>query len=220
MSFSSDFSFSEELNKSYDSSNLIENDIVQEDCEEESIQYSEEKVTNKRRISKISLQMEELKNKKKITSELNDDISTDEYDIECDENSRETKQSVNSVNLYENIFSKFDIEFLFKFNKKEFIISIESDVFNLNENKVEDLIKNAIKKINEKNFSFKENKNTYIISLKDCEEDTDKEFYKDNYEITKNYSINYPYELLLNEIKDTKLNLNCKNSLNFMIRKI
>jgi len=220
MSFSSDFSFSEELNKSYDSSNLIENDIVQEDCEEESIQYSEEKITNKRRISKISLQMEELKNKKKITSELNDDISTDEYDIECDENSRETKQSVNSVNLYENIFSKFDIEFLFKFNKKEFIISIESDVFNLNENKVEDLIKNAIKKINEKNFSFKENKNTYIISLKDCEEDTDKEFYKDNYEITKNYSINYPYELLLNEIKDTKLNLNCKNSLNFMIRKI
>ena len=220
MSFSSDFSFSEELNKSYDSSNLIENDIVQEDCEEESIQYSEEKVTNKRRKSKISLQMEELKNKKKITSELNDDISTDEYDIECDENSRETKQSVNSVNLYENIFSKFDIEFLFKFNKKEFIISIESDVFNLNENKVEDLIKNAIKKINEKNFSFKENKNTYIISLKDCEEDTDKEFYKDNYEITKNYSINYPYELLLNEIKDTKLNLNCKNSLNFMIRKI
>ena len=220
MSFSSDFSFSEELNKSYDSSNLIENDIVQEDCEEESIQYSEEKITNKRRISKISLQMEELKNKKKITSELNDDISTDEYDIECDENSRETKQSVNSVNLYENIFSKFDIEFLFKFNKKEFIISIESDVFNLNENKVEDLIKNAIKKINEKKFSFKENKNTYIISLKDCEEDTDKEFYKDNYEITKNYSINYPYELLLNEIKDTKLNLNCKNSLNFMIRKI
>ena len=93
-------------------------------------------------------------------------------------------------------------------------------MFNLNENKVEDLIKNAIKKINEKNFTFKENKNTYIISLKDCEEDTDKEFYKDNYEISKNYCINYLYELLLNNIKDTKLNLNCKNSLNIMIRKI
>jgi hypothetical protein len=48
----------------------------------------------------------------------------------------------------------------------------------------------------------------------------DKEFYKDNYEISKNYFINYPYELLLNEIKDTKLNLNCKNLLNIMIRKI
>ena len=164
--------------------------------------------------------MEELKNNKKMTSEYDDDISTDEYDIECDENSRETKQSVNSVNSYENIFSKFDIKFPFKFNQKEFIISIESDVFNLNENKVEDLIKNAIKKINEKNFTFKENKNTYIISLKDCEEDTDKEFYKDNYEISKNHCINYLYELLLNEIKDTKLNLNCKNSLNIMIRKI
>ena len=163
--------------------------------------------------------MEELKNNKKMRSEYDDDISTDEYDIECDENSRETKQSVNSVNSYENIFSKFDIKFPFKFNQKEFIISIESDVFNLNENKVEDLIKNAIKKINEKNFTFKENKNTYIISLKDCEEDTDKEFYKDNYEISKNYCINYPYELLLNNIKDTKLNLNCKNSLNIMIRK-
>ena len=220
MSFSSDFSFYEELNKSYDSSNLIESDIEKEECEEESIQNSEKKITNKRRVSKISLLMEELKNNKKMTSEYDDDISTDEYDIECDENSRETKQSVNSVNSYENIFSKFDIKFPFKFNQKEFIISIESDVFNLNENKVEDLIKNAIKKINEKNFTFKENKNTYIISLKDCEEDTDKEFYKDNYEISKNYFINYPYELLLNNIKDTKLNLNCKNSLNIMIRKI
>ena len=160
--------------------------------------------------------MEELKNNNKITSEYFDDISTDEYDIECDENSRQSKQSVNSVNSYENIFSKFDIKFPFKFNKKEFIISIESDVFNLNEKRVEDLIKNEIKKINDKNFSFKENKSTYIVSLKDCEEDTDKEFYKDNYEISKNY----PYESLLNEIKDTKLNLSCKNSLNIMIRKI
>ena len=220
MSFSSDFSFYEELNKSYDSSNLIESDNEKEDCEEESIQYSEEKITNKRRVSKISLQMEELKNKKKLASEFDDDISTDEYDIECGENSRQSKQSVNSINSCENIFSKFDIKFPFKFNKKEYIISTESDVFNLNENRVEDLIKNVIKKINEKNITFKENKDTYIISLKDCEEDTDKEFYKDNYEIIENYSTNYPHEVLLNEIKDSKINLNCKNSLNIMIRKI
>ena len=66
MSFSSDFSFYEELNKSYDSSNLIESDIEKEECEEESIQNSENKITNKRRVSKISLLMEELKNNKKM----------------------------------------------------------------------------------------------------------------------------------------------------------
>ena len=165
MSFSSDFSFYEELNKSYDSSNLIESDIEKEECEEESIQNSEIKITNKRRVSKISLLMEELKNNKKMTSEYDDDISTDEYDIECDENSRETKQSVNSVNSYENIFSKFDIKFPFKFNQKEFIISIESDLLELNKNTTEDLIKNIIKKINGKNIFLRENKYTYIISL-------------------------------------------------------
>ena len=220
MSFSSDFSFYEELNKSYDSSNLIESDIEKEECEEESIQNSEKKITNKRRVSKISLLMEELKNNKKMRSEFDDDISTDEYDIECDENSRETKQSVNSVNSYENIFSKFDIKFPFKFNQKEFIISIESDLLELNKNTTEDLIKNIIKKINGKNIFFRENKYTYIISLKDCEEEMDKEFYKDNYELIQNSCIKYPYESLLNEIKDNKFNLSCKNSLNIMIRKI
>ena len=220
MSFSSDLSFYEELNKSYDSSNLFGSDIEKEEREEESFPYSAEKILNKKRISKISLQMEELKNKKKMISEFDDDISTDGYDLDFEESSRQSKQSVNSINSYENIFSKFDIKFPFYFNKKEFIINIESDVFNLNEKRVEDLIKNVIKKINEKNITFQENKDTYIISLKDCEEDTDKEFYKDNYELKNNYCINYPHMSLLNEIKETTLNLSCKNSLNIMIRKI
>jgi len=220
MSFSSDLSFYEELNKSYDSSNLFGSDIEKKEREEESFPYSAEKILNKKRISKISLQMEELKNKKKMISEFDDDISTDGYDLDFQESSRQSKESVNSINSYENIFSKFDIEFPFYFNKKEFIISIESDVFNLNEERVEGLIKNVIKKINEKNITFQENKDTYIISLKDCEEDTDKEFYKDNYELKNNYCINYPHMSLLNEIKETTLNLNCKNSLNIMIRKI
>ena len=219
MSFSSDLSFSEELNKSLDSSNIIRTLIEKEEGEEESILYTEEKPVNKRRISKISLQMEELKNKKNIQSEL-DDISTDECDVDFEENSIQNKQSVNSINQNENIFGKFEINFPFKFNQKEFIISIESDLLELNKNTTEDLIKNIIKKINGKNIFFRENKYTYIISLKDCEEEMDKEFYKDNYELIQNSCIKYPYETLLNEIKDNKFNLSCKNSLNIMIRKI
>ena len=210
MSFSSDLSFSEELNKSLDSSNIIRTLIEKEEGEEESILYTEEKPVNKRRISKISLQMQ---------SEL-DDISTDEYDVDFEENSIQSKQSVNSINQNENIFGKFEINFPFKFNQKEFIISIESDLLELNKNTTEDLIKNIIKKINGKNIFFRENKYTYIISLKDCEEEMDKEFYKDNYELIQNSCIKYPYESLLNEIKDNKFNLSCKNSLNIMIRKI
>jgi hypothetical protein len=219
MSFSSDLSFSEELNKSLDSLNIIRTLIEKEEGEEESILYSEEKPVNKRRISKISLQMEELKNKKNIQSEL-DDISTDEYDVDFEENSIQNKQNVNSINQNENIFGKFEINFPFKFNQKEFIISIESDLLELNKNTTEDLIKNIIKKINGKNIFFRENKYTYIISLKDCEEEMDKEFYKDNYELIQNSCIKYPYELLLNKIKENKFNLSCKNSLNIMIRKI
>ena len=219
MSFSSDLSFSEELNKSLDSSNIIRTLIEKEEGEEESILYTEEKPVNKRRISKISLQMEELKNKRNMQSEL-DDISTDECDVDFEENSIQNKQSVNSINQNENIFGKFEINFPFKFNQKESIISIESDLLELNKNTTEDLIKNIIKKINGKNIFFRENKYTYIISLKDCEEEMDKEFYKDNYELIQNSYIKYPYESLLNEIKDNKFNLSCKNSLNIMIRKI
>lgn len=219
MSVNSSLSLSEELNQSLDSSNL---DSSFNEKEEEFNKANKEKTLKKRKISKISLQMEELKQKRKTIKEM-DDVSTEEYDFDLDENSRCSKSSLRSNesnNKKENIFSKFDIYFSFKFNQKEFIISIESDVFNVNQNNIEDLVKNTIKKINEKNIFFQDNKINYILSLKDCEEDSKEDFYQDNYELISydKQITNYPFDLILNEVKTKKLNLLCKNMLNIMIR--
>lgn len=219
MSVNSSLSLSDELNQSLDSSNM---DLSFNEREEEFNNKKQNKTLKKRKISKISLQMEELKQKIKTIKEF-DDYSTDENDFYLDENSRCSKSSLKSNESNakkENVFNKFDIFFSFKFNQKDFIISLESDVFNLNQNNIEDLVKNTIKKINEKNIFFQDNKINYILSLKDCEEDSNEDFYKDNYELIS-YSkkiINYPFDLLLNEVKNQKINLICKNTLNIMIR--
>lgn len=219
MSVNSSLSLSDELNQSLDSSNL---DMSFNEREEEFNNKKQNKILKKRKISKISLQMEELKQKIKTIKEL-EDYSTDENDFYLDESSRCSKSSLKSNESNtkkENVFNKFDIFFSFKFNQKDFIISIESDVFNLNQNNIEDLVKNTIKKINEKNIFFQDNKINYILSLKDCEEDSNEDFYKDNYELISydKKIINYPFDLILNEVKNQKINLICKNTLNIMIR--
>jgi len=215
MSFNADNSLSEELNKSLDSSNFNDSFIQKE---EKNSFIQEEKPLKKRRISKLSLKLEELKNKTNQIEENDIDISTDDFDIDLDETRQSSTISENKSN--ENIYSKFEIFFSFLFNNKEFLVSIESDVFNLNKNNVQDLVKNIIYKINEKNIIFQHKKNKYIISLKDCD---DPDFYKDNYELrnyeTKEFS-KYPFDLSLNDIKDTKLFFVCKNCLNIMIRKL
>ena len=99
-------------------------------------------------------------------------------------------------------------------------MSIESDVFNIYENNVQDLIKNIINKINEKNIIIQKDKIKYILSLKDSD-DTD--FINSNYELrtyNKNECIVYPFDLLLIDIKVTKINFVSKNYLNMMIRKL
>jgi len=214
MIFNADNSLSEEFNKSFDSSNFNDSFIQKE---EKNSFIQEEKPQKKRRISKLSLKLEELKNKTNQIEENDIDISTDDFEIDLDETRRSSITSENKSN--ENIYSKFEIYFSFLFNNKEFLVSIESDVFNLNENNVQDLIKNIIYKINEKNIIFQHKKVKYIISLKDCE---DPDFYKDNYELrnyeTKDFS-KYPFDLPLSDIKDTKLYFVSKNCLNLMIRK-
>ena len=214
MIFNADNSLSEEFNKSFDSSNFNDSFIQKE---EKNSFIQEEKPQKKRRISKLSLKLEELKNKTNQIEENDIDISTDDFEIDLDETRQSSITSENK--RYENIYSKFEIYFSFLFNNKEFLVSIESDVFNLNENNVQDLIKNIIYKINEKNIIFQHKKVKYIISLKDCE---DPDFYKDNYELrnyeTKDFS-KYPFDLPLSDIKDTKLYFVSKNYLNLMIRK-
>ena len=152
------------MNKSYDSSNFNDSLIEKE---ERSSYLTEEKNRNEKRISKISLQMEEMKNKINQMKENELDISTDDIDIDLDANEEQKfyKTSIKSLeNLRnENVFSKFDIIFSFIFDKQEFLISIESDVFNVNKNSVQDLIKNIINKINEKKIIFQHKKNKYIL---------------------------------------------------------
>ena len=215
MSASTNNSLSEEMNKSYDSSNFSDSVIEKE---VKALYYNEEKKQKKRKISKISLKLEELKNKINPIEENNLDLSEDDLDIDLNENV--DNYLTLEKTRKENIFSTFIINFSFVFNKKEFLITIESDVFNINQKNVRDLIKNTINKINEKNIIFQYNKIKYIISLKDNE---DSDFYKTNYEL-RAYDINnfsvYPFDLSLSDIKETKLNFVSKNCLNIMIRKL
>ena len=231
MSVNSSLSLSQEINKSYDSSNLNFSFNEKEEKEGDYSFCSEEK----KRISKISLHLEEIKQIKEIINENQniEDISTDEYEHEFDleDNKRHNILPVkSSVNIRtQKSFSKFEIYFSFTFNKNEILISIESDVFNLNKNTIQNLTEDIIKKINNKKFVFKLNKINYILSLKDCEEESDEDFYSENYELIDydkkksciNYNfIKYPSDLLLKDIQNSKLSLICKNPLNIMIREM
>ena len=210
-------SFSEELNKSYDSSNLAY-DINEKEVK--SSYLPEEKTTKKRKISKISLKLEEMKDKISSQNEKEFEASTDDIDADFEFDEIPLLSKSAEYLKKENIFYKYNIYFSFLFDKKEFLVSIESDVFNIYENNVQDLIKNIINKINEKNIIIQNNKINYILSLKDSDE---KDFYKNNYELRtykKDEYIIYSSDLLLSEIKETKLNFVTKNYLNIMIRKI
>ena len=209
-------SFSEELNKSYDSSDLAYSITEKED---KSSNFQEEKIPKKRKISKISLKLEEMKDKINSINENELDASTEDIDVDLDFDEIPLFFRTYEYLKKENIFSKFNIYFSFLFDKKEFIIQIESDIFNINENNVQDLIKNIIYKINDKNIIIQNDKINYIISLKDSDE---QDFYKNNYELRtykENDYIVYPPDLLLNDIEAKKLNLVSKNYLNIMIRK-
>jgi len=210
-------SLSEELNKSYDSSNLAY-DITEK--EEKSSSLPEEKTPKKRKISKISLKLEEMKEKISSLNEKEFEVSTDDIDADLEFYEIPLLSKSTEYLKKENIFYKYNIYFSFLFDKKEFSVSIESDVFNIYENNVQDLIKNIIYKINEKNIIIQNDKMNYILSLKDSDE---KDFYKNNYELRtykKDEYIIYSSDLLLSEIKETKLNFVTKNYLNIMIRKI
>ena len=210
-------SFSEELNKSYDSSDLAYSITEKED---KSSNFPEEKIPKKRKISKISLKLEEMKEKISSLTGKEFEASTDDIDADLEFDEIPLLSKSTEYLKKENIFYKYNIYFSFLFDKKEFSVSIESDVFNIYKNNVQDLIKNIINKINEKNIIIQNNKINYILSLKDSDE---QDFYKNSYEL-RNYKndeyIIYSSDLLLSEIKETKLNFVTKNYLNIMIRKI
>ena len=128
-----------------------------------------------------------------------------------------------------NEIKKLNIYFYFAFNKnKKYIIHICSESFNANNFHVYELIEYIIHEINNSNISIKYNNNDYFISLKDIEENDEKEkfeFYSNNYEIksydflTKNNTHNYCSTSLLNSINEENIILLSKNLLNIMIMK-
>ena len=135
-----------------------------------------------------------------------------------------------SSETFQDKYAKFDVFFNFTIQKKEFVFQIKSDLFNLNRQYSYELIKNIVKKINEKNITINHNNTNYIVSLKDCddsEEENDMNFYSRNYELkpvnkinftSKKESENYSPESLLKNIDNKKISFIVKNSFNIMFR--
>ena len=171
--------------------------------------------------------MDKLKDNEDYFKGINEEKEFDEFEKELDSNSKD----LNLDKKDENNFVKFDAYFYFKINEEnEFIFPIQSDLFNIDEQYVHELIKNTVKKINEKNIIINYDNNKYIISLKDCEENKEgnnKDFYIKNYEFkpcNKNNffpdveSENFPSDILLKNIDSKKINFMVKSPLNIMIR--
>ena len=170
--------------------------------------------------------MEELENKRKKSTdylkEINEEISLDDFENQLNE--------MRSSETFQDKFAKFDVFFNFTIQKKEFVFQIKSDLFNLNRQYSYELIKNIVKKINEKNITINHNNTNYIVSLKDCddsEEENDMNFYSRNYELkpvnkinftSKKESENYSPESLLKNIDNKKISFIVKNSFNIMFR--
>ena len=179
-----------------------------------------------RKKSKISLKLDELKNKSEdddYFKELNDGNEFDEFENEFDSNSKRLNLAKNNEDKY----AKYNVYFYFKLDgNKEYIFQIQSDIFNKSKQYVHELIKNIIKKINEKNITINFNNVDYIVSLKDTE-DEDVDFYIKNYELKpckkknfkpKNDCPSFSSNSLLENFDNKLISFISKNSLNVMIR--
>ena len=179
-----------------------------------------------RKKSKISLKLDELKNKSEdddYFKELNDGNEFDEFENEFDSNSKRLNLAKNNEDKY----AKYNVYFYFKLDgNKEYIFQIQSDIFNKSKQYVHELIKNIIKKINEKNITINFNNVDYIVSLKDTE-DEDVDFYIKNYQLKpckkknfkpKNDCPSFSSNSLLENFDNKLISFISKNSLNVMIR--
>ena len=170
--------------------------------------------------------MEELENKRKESTdylnEINEEISLDDFKNELND--------MRPSETFQDKFSKFDVFFNFTIQKKEFVFQIKSDLFNLNRQYSYELIKNIVKKINEKNITINHNNTNYIVSLKDfddSEEENNMDLYSRNYELKPINKINftsikesenYSSDSLLKNIDNKKISFVVKNSFNIMLR--
>ena len=185
------------------------------------ISTTEEADSLPRKISKISIQMEELKNKSNDdTQEITEE---NEFENEFDFNSKDFGFS----KIEEDNSAEFEAYFYFKLNgENEFIFPVKSDSFNKNEQYAYELIKNIIKKINEKNITIKYNNTNYTVYIKDEQDTEDADFYTENYELKpckkKNFKPksdcpSYSLNSLLKNIDKNKISFVSKSPLNIML---
>ena len=174
--------------------------------------------------------MEKLENKVKeneeILKDINDEIISEEFEKELKIITKDLEKN----GKFEDKFSKFDVFFYFTVENKEFVFQIKSDLFDLNKNYTYELMKNIVKKINEKKLFINSDNTKYIISLKDLEDHEDKnnkDFYIKNYEFKqcnkKNFvpkidGESFSAESLLKNIDSKKISFIAKNPLNIMLR--
>lgn len=150
--------------------------------------------------------------------EINNEKSNFHY-IMCNNVHNEDNEITNIKN--------FEIFCYFKINKEnEFIYSIQSDALNLKKQCVSDLIKNIIKKINESKITIEYNSLKYILSLKDCDDENDIDFYINNYELRlckkrkniPNFDLPcYCPNSILNNMVNEKISFTIKNPLNIIL---
>lgn len=182
--------------------------------------------SNKRRRSKITIQIEELEKKRKESG----DYLEINKNLQIKKSESKENNVLNDSVICEKKYVQFDIYFYFTLNNKEFIFQIKSDFFNKSEQYIYELIKNIVKKINKKNIIINYNNVNYIVSLKDCDnsdDDNEKNFYIKNYEIkycnkTNFRPLNDIHNLssnsLIKNINDEKMSLISKTPLNVMLR--
>ena len=157
---------------------------------------------------------------KLMKEEFEEENLYEEFELE------ENKNIINynpDIIIKKNNFKKFIINFYFKLNEnKEFTFPIESDIFDIDNQYVYELIENIIKKINNQSISINNNSNEYIISLKNYENNNKKEFLTQNYELRlcnkktlkpKFYLPPISSNILLNNIINENISFICKNSL-------
>jgi len=136
---------------------------------------------------------------------------------------------ISNVNDYKikNNIKKFKVYFYFNLNEKnEYIFPFESDLLNIDNQYVYNLIQNIIKKINNESIIINYDSKDYILSVKENENDDKKKFYINNFELRickkktlkpKNDVPPFSPELLLNNIQDDIISFICKNNMYIML---
>ena len=174
------------------------------------ISTTEEADSLPRKKSKISIQMEELKNKPNEEDDDTQEITEEnEFENEFDFNSKDFGFSKRE----EDNSAEFEAYFYFQLNgENEFIFPVKSDSFNKN--------------INEKNITIKYNNTNYTVYIKDEQDTEDADFYTKNYELKpckkKNFKPksdcpSYSPNSLLKNIDKNKISFVSKSPLNIML---